>query len=62
MINPYNVAQPLTLYNNRAAAEAVVTHDNYANDPYNTYHVVENNRGRFVIEIHDEDGYVLGVL
>jgi len=62
MINPYNVAQPITLFATRVAAEALIARDDFANDPYNTYHIVENNLGRFVVEVRDEDGFTLGVL
>jgi roadblock/LC7 domain-containing protein len=63
MINIYNNASSknaATLYANAAAAEAVIA--NMDADEYTTYKVRENNAGRFVIVVCDEDGYELGVI
>lgn len=63
MINVYNNASSknaAVLYTNAAAAQSVI--DKMEKDEFTSHKVRENNAGRFVIIVCDEDGYELGVI
>lgn len=63
MINVYNNSaskNAAVTYANAAAAEAIIARMDV--DEFTTYRVRENNAGRFVILVCDEDGFELGVI